>query len=171
MSAREFKPGDVAMLATEGGERIGFRCGVPSNMGWEYAREVGQATWSSDSTGYATPIRPLVVIDPEDREQVERLYDILSADSMNYEGALVNSRAILPRTSLQAALREFVNPTPPPLAEPTDPKARITDGRENVWRLLADGDWICVDGPDIGEYLAWWQLAERGPRLLAGDLS
>lgn len=103
---------------------------------------------------YESQTRPLVVIDPEDREQVERL--LTSLLGMSFAAHACGSF-----TCLQTALREFANPTTP---EPTDPRAHVTDRRENVWRLLADGDWICTSGPDVGEYLAWPRLAaERGP--------
>lgn len=44
--------------------------------------------------------------------------------------------------------------------------ARLTDNRDNVWRLLADGEWICVDGPDRGEYATREYINHtRGPVL------
>lgn len=52
--------------------------------------------------------------------------------------------------------------------EPTDPKACVADRRENIWRRLADGDWVCTSGPDVGEYLTWSQLTERGPLIIDG---
>jgi hypothetical protein len=122
--SREFKPGDVAMLMTEGGERIGFRCGVESNMGWEYAREPGQKTWSSDTSAYAKPIRPLVVIDPEDREQVERLARAIFELTTGEEsfGGQINN--------VQAALREVADPKPD---EPTGLGAVVEDGHGERW--------------------------------------
>jgi hypothetical protein len=66
-----------------------------------------------------TDIRPLVVIDPEDREQVERLSVALGGD--HYYG----STGIL-----QAALREFANPKPP---EPTGLGAVVEDARGVRW--------------------------------------
>lgn len=52
----------------------------------------------------------LVVIDPEDREQVERLAERI--------GHLWKSHTYV-RDVVQAALREFANPTPPKPEEPT----------------------------------------------------
>lgn len=157
MTAREWKPSDVALLMTEAGERVGFRTGIPSNMGWQYAREVGQNTWSADTSGYVTPIRHFVVIDPEDRDQIRNI----EADMSRRCGWLLSGE--LRVDALQATLREIADPAPPKPPEPTDPHAIVTDRRENIWRLLADGDWVCTSGPDIGEYLVWQQLAERGP--------
>ena len=103
--------------------------------------------------------RSLVVIDPEDAKAVERLRDALPADWCLTEDAETRDETF---EAVHAALREFANPTPP--TEPTDPTARVEDRRENIWRLLADGDWVCTSGPDIGEYLEWSRLAaERGP--------
>lgn len=108
-------------------------------------------------------VRPLAVIDSENREQVERLARA-SHDAIHRPGSFDSkdplSRGVL-TDLMQAALREFASPTP---TEPSDPKARVSDRRDNIWRLLADGDWVCVCGPDIGEYIAWSRLAaERGP--------
>jgi hypothetical protein len=59
-------------------------------------------------------IRPLVVIDPEDREQVERLArDHHASGHIAAWGAMhENTRAGLV-DEMQAALREFANPKPP----------------------------------------------------------
>ena len=118
---------------------------------------LGDVAYPESNPVAAKSGKPVVVIDFNDREQVERLADALIHARQNHPHGNAYPGEV---DHMQAALREFANPTP---SEPTDPKARVTDGRENVWRLLADGDWVCVDGPDIGEYLAWWQLAERGP--------
>ncbi len=102
MSA-EWKPGQIAMVRDTVCMYLGQR-------GWEHGRD--------DSFAYRADIddiRPLVVIDPEDREQVERFRDLASrfADDVPYsdgEGAYT--------TAMQAALREFASPTPPRPAEP-----------------------------------------------------
>lgn len=166
MSA-EWKPGDVALRigAASFGNMIGIRVsGCPWGHGdrdwsetphWHYEN----GGWSPADT--ATPHRPLVVIDPEDRQQVERLGDAFCLARWDH---LPGSNECDPLTfsSMQAALREFANPTPP--KPPQDVTARVTDRRDNIWRLLADGEWVCVDGPDSGEYIAWDRLAsERGP--------
>lgn len=132
-----WEPGDLAILMTEGGERIGFRCGVERNLGWEYAREPGQKTWSSDASGYATPLRRLVVIDPENAEEVERLC-----------ANLPNSCWYGNPDDMQTALREFANPTPPrcsaaltvkgehfqcQLDAPHEPLAHSNSYAEAVW--------------------------------------
>ena len=143
---REWKPGDVA---TWPGMGVVICVGrddtspIWSDTAWAHR-------WGGFSHYDGEEIRPLVVIDPENREQVERLRAALGYDHYYGTGGM-----------LAASLREFANP---PTPEPTDPKARVTDRRENIWRLLADGDWVCTSGPDIGEYLTWDRLAtDRGP--------
>lgn len=134
----DWKPGDVALLPN------GQRAVVTKRGNLVYGEESFAKPQSINGKG----ARRLLVIDPEDRESVERL--------AGGEGR-VNV------WWLQERLREYANPTPK-LAEPTDPAARVTDRRENIWRLLADGDWVCTSGPDVGEYIKWDRLAaERGP--------
>lgn len=96
--------------------------------------------------------RRVVVIDPEDDETL-RKFAAWTADGDYAEWRLDWVREFL---------RSLVAPPKPD--EPTDPAACVTDRRENIWRLLADGDWVCTSGPDVGEYLNWDQLAgDRGP--------
>lgn len=138
----DFKPGDVVAWGASAPVR-----GVVTTK--------GTVRWADDSDSPLGPLlraRRLVVIDPEDREQVERLINLWHAEQ-SHAGKAAHQR-------MGDALREFATPKP---VEPTDPTARISDFRDNVWRLLADGKWICVDGPDIGEYIAWSQLTKRGP--------
>jgi hypothetical protein len=99
---------------------------------------------------------PVAVIDPDSPADQRRLLDILR-NSGAFRGVVSQDIAL---DCIGDALREFANPT---LSEPTNPTARVTDRRENIWRLLADGDWVCTSGPDSGEYLAWSGLTERGP--------
>jgi hypothetical protein len=143
-----WKPGDVAMVTAEWkrGETSAAKAKKVID-GWERLDNDSYAR-----AGDTLAARPLVVIDPDDMAAVERLQDCyIAAENKGLSGL-----------SMQAALREFANPQPP--TEPTDPRARVEDRRENIWRLLADGDWVCTSGPDIGEYIAWSRLAaERGP--------
>lgn len=105
---REWKPGDVAMVTSQYGRPVvAVRCGTDAKrMGWAYGDHLnGSPThhWSSDPDGLHV-VRPLVVIDPEDREQVERLRLALAEHYRNDDGDF----------GVAAALREFANPTPPP---------------------------------------------------------
>ena len=62
----------------------------------------------------------LVVIDPEDREQVERM----AVAYANERGLILPDSSL--SDALQAALREFANPTPPRPDEPTGKWAVVT---------------------------------------------
>lgn len=89
VSGREWKPGDVALVRLDADTEI--RCiRGKRGLGWFSAR----------GTLYdpALDARPLVVIDPEDRETVREI-----ADAAYPEGAGNTNR-------LQNALREFANP-------------------------------------------------------------
>jgi len=90
--SREYQPGDVAMV----GVAIGF---MVEGGAWYHADE----SWTRSDSG--VPIRPLVVLDPEDREQVERLLAIYAEPSI---------RSLNPVAALQHALRELANPPTPP---------------------------------------------------------
>lgn len=69
---------------------------------------------------------PVVVIDPEDREQVERLVASLGALSFSVWGCGAVS-------AMQAALREFANPKPPKPEEPTGLGAVVVDALGGRW--------------------------------------
>ena len=161
MTARKWKPGDVALVRISSdyrpevavsGDRQWFVAGprLGSQHGWPHGR--------------VEVIRPLVVLDPEDPKHVEQLADaILRLDRHEGRPCYSNSCHV---TLLADALRAIAAPP----TEPFDPKAAVTDYRENIWRLLADGDWVCTSGPDVGEYLDWTRLAaERGPLSIEGE--
>jgi len=155
-----FKPGDVALVRSMyDTEVIGLRTGVPSNMGWAYSMDVSNGpgpggssstqTWSADADGERV-IRPLVVIDPEDREQIERLMPLLF-----HSGAFPEARAISMTagvTAVQAALRELANPTPR-IEEPT--------GLGAVVATEGDGDYIRVSV----ELLNPWLNVQTGTQV------
>jgi hypothetical protein len=102
--SREWQPGDVAMLTTPKGDRRA----VHYTDGWEDF----EGAWWDDTRNL--PARPLVVIDPEDREQVERLArDHHASGHIAAWGAMhENTRAGLV-DEMQAALREYADPKPP----------------------------------------------------------
>ena len=75
----------------------------------------GRHTRVEADAEYIRDVRPLAVIDPEDREQVRAI-----ADAAYPEGRANTNR-------LQAALREFANPTPPKPEEPTGLGAVVED--------------------------------------------
>lgn len=71
MSGREWKPGDVALVECSDGEwrRAAFR---PEDL---YNEERWQFSDRAHRRVSESKARPLVVIDPEDRDQVERIVD------------------------------------------------------------------------------------------------
>ena len=105
------------------------------------------------SIGNFASVRPLVVIDPEDRGQVERLLttladrQLLSDEPIDF--LLVNGA--------QAALREFANPTPPKPDEPTDPSVRVR-AAGTTWARV--GSWWIT--PDVTQVSRQWDyLTDR----------
>ena len=132
MSKTEWKLGDVAMVRLDADTEV--------RVTWNYDgwRSAKGSFYDPKGSFYdpALPARPLVVIDAEDREQVERLTDL-------YERAIPDG-LVTPTAStdaLQAALREFANPTPPKPDEPTGLGAVVEDADGRRWvRWHCDGD-------------------------------
>lgn len=122
----EWKPGDVGVSAD--GERFIVNCR-------------GACFWPGDSGGDWSDLsgephstdRPLVIIDPEDREQVDRLADLFRA-------AYRDTPDECDKTwhAMQAALREFAAPKPPKPEEPTDLGAVVRDDEGDLWQR---DDW------------------------------
>jgi hypothetical protein len=163
MSA-EVKPGTVAMVTWKAlGQwktEIRFRA-LRDGVGevWNGA----DGSWIGDAT--AKEVTPLVVIDPSGNP--EGLPYLVPQHFRNYATTLRQHHGPVSALMLEWIADQLEAFKPRPLEEPSDPKARVTDRRDNIWRLLADGDWVCTSGPDIGEYLAWDRLAtERGARVV-----
>lgn len=112
---------------------------------WRMLRQLdaGSAEFLTDDwlDNLGATFTPLVVIDPEDRGQVERLtsiaMDVPQPFSMRID-------------DMQAALREFANPTPPKPEEPTGLGAVVEDAKG--WKYVrhsgALAPWhVVLDGP------------------------
>ena len=148
MSKHKWKPGDVAMVDGPG-ERL------PITF---YERD--GALLFSNGHGYSYPIRtlastarPLVVIDPEDREQVEHLAKFYR--DVHGEAELTDEPWSVPGLRMQAALREFTNPTVKP-EEPTGLGAVVEDAESKFWiRTSAPGD----DADDLNK--PWYRRGVR----------
>lgn len=130
MSARDWKPGDVAMYD-------GANPGV-------LLRTV--SGWVDTDGDYRDPptagLRPLAVIDHEDREQVERLANAIWA----YPGNLLNNFC----SAVEQGLREFTNPTPPRPEEPMSALAIVEDRDGKQWyrmplKRTPDRLWAALD--------------------------
>lgn len=108
---REWKPGDVALVTDDHGiVRVAVCGGLNPRM---------KHRWHYDEAGIGrllTPLRPLVVIDPESAEDCERL------------GRLWNKHA-----RVADALREFADPKPPRPEEPTGLGAVVEDSKGVRW--------------------------------------
>lgn len=121
MSAREWKPGDVALLRVE---RWSSATEWPEDTSQVLMRLADDGRyWNAVDGDPAAPLtvhvgqtdyyHPLVVIDPEDHEQVDRLL------SLYYNGVNGGYVTEALKDRFQTALREFANPTPPKPDEPT----------------------------------------------------
>lgn len=127
----DWKPGDVAMVGAD--ELVVF---------FRNNRE-GDATWFINGYGYQYPAsnvsvtaRPLVVIDPEDREAARVL-------ALGYNTAPGSSGT----DKMQAALREFANPKPPKPDEPMGLGAVVED---------EDGKrWVRADEVTPDDFIVW----------------
>lgn len=156
--------GDVAIVTDKFGRTGRGICNTRG--GWDFTPEGGRGSAYSRSNEI-TDLRPLIVIDPEDEAESEAIIQAFVASGVWRVIPIgVEDTHAYRRQQVQAALLSLIAPPKPD--EPTDPKARVTDRRENIWRLLADGDWVCTSGPDCGEYLEWRSLTGRGPLTVEG---
>lgn len=106
----KWKPGDVALVTSwRGANQIAFRC----------ERVEGEPRWcvldGGDTRGLSddevSRSRPVAVIDPDSREQIERLAAAFLGEG---GGPLTPLRTVTDiADALQAALTEYANPTPP----------------------------------------------------------
>jgi hypothetical protein len=169
--AREWQSGDVAVLTFAKHEAaVAVRCPHPRKGGyWQHSGEFGSGSAYDDIGGFT--VRPLVVIDAEDREQVERL--VQAWERQTGESAFSNTGRYL-----QAALREFANPTPPRPEEPTGLGAVVEadfvteDGKgfgPAHWAKAGDGSWVCLTDGHARSGTAWPFLSNV--RVLSGGVS
>lgn len=143
MSA-QWKPGDVAIRrdGQKGDEQrslaVSAGCDVDSHVSaphWHHAN----GGWDEINAHYQiSTYRPLVVIDPEDREQVQEFAEIWRKEWV------ASGRAHTSTSAMQAALREFANPTPA-IEEPTGLGAVIEAINDNRYVHLGAGKWSRVD--------------------------
>ena len=139
--SRDWKPGDVAMVTTRY-PKSSPRVMVRRETAW--ATEFGQALDAD-----VIEARPLVVIDPDDPDQVARLSQ--AWDAAEHSGPLPERRMTLRQLRLRAALRSMIEPPAPPKPdEPTGLGAVVEDSAGNQWIR-------CGNGP------AAWMLAGASP--------
>lgn len=100
--SREWKPGDVAMFTIQGAPLLAMRDNKGSWSGWRAGLSWVGRRWDGKHGQ-----RPVVVIDPDDREQVERLVSAFYVQD-TWSERQRDSAAVM-----QDILREFANPSPP----------------------------------------------------------
>ena len=136
MSARHWQPGDVARIQYDRVDQIGVvRRRVAAGGALEFAYGSGGFDMVADET-VGPAARPLVVIDPEDPQQVERLYGALAAR--------------VGMATISEALRSLVALPKP--EEPTDFAAQVRDRNGLRWVKLTGHSWLCEDGTQVGGY-------------------
>ena len=129
----EWKPGDVAIIPFSAGEERGMW------LGDSWAVTGGRA----QSSNYATR-RPLVVIDPDSDDDLSRLWRLLPDNLVSAD-------------QLQAALREFANPTPPKPDEPTGDGAVVEDASGYRWVRIAGNAVGSPPWRHRGHTARWWE--------------
>lgn len=139
--SRDWKTGDVR-LATVNGEQMLVLRGRGIFEGNWYTQGPVAGSRLSVSDDWLLDDRPLVVIDAEDGEAVERLAHLVwkfwETQPNSMQGAVL------------LALRELANPTVKP-EEPTDPAARVW-ANSSVWAKC--GPWWVT--PAINEVPREW---------------
>lgn len=138
MSGREWQFGDVAMIEVHDNRHVGIFVGG----GWRYADDMRV----SDDSAIAT-VRPLVVIDPEDRQQLERLADAFTEAEDSRTITASQHRV----DAMRDALCSLINPPKPP--EPTGLGAVVEDADGVLWVRVSSG-WFraCTGGNSRGRY-------------------
>lgn len=156
----EWKPGDVVTATVKGRENVRLVAGwskYDPRLRWcEMSPRWGDG--DDDDCWFVprdvTDARPLVVIDAEDREQVERLAQAY----LDKFGSGHPSQAIADQ--MQLALREFANPTRPKPDQRTQPFAVVQDSNGARWLLASDADglapWNRI-GTDV--WAAWSEIS------------
>lgn len=149
---QKWKPGDVAMVKNEYG--VWNQCirTLLAGQGWVWRPGCADVFYLDEVVQDA---RRLVVIDPDDREQVERLAKALHSSEVG-EGKAAPWENQFPSwrsdriENAQQALREFANPTPPKPEEPTALGAVVEDaeGRRYVVNYVFDDGSVRWYGPD-----------------------
>lgn len=126
----EFKPGDIAALVVGGEECRGVMVRT-EKLGdtWHVSGHSFFKSLDVNNAHYITDARPLVVIDPEDREQIKRLLRAFwchGTDDCDDPQAMADG------------LRSMLEPPKPP--EPTGLGAVVEDANGILWvRVTANG--------------------------------
>ena len=145
----EFKPGDVAIRRSglDGGQQRSL-C-VPTCPNGDHDRG---PHWHNASGGWdllGSVRRPLVVLDPESDEDVQRLVDAYCAQIYN-----PNRHVIEPR--MRAAIRSLVTKPKPKPPEPMGLGAVVVDRDGRHWVRASHGGarrvWHCAETSAWGKW-------------------
>jgi hypothetical protein len=150
----EWKPGDVASFDIDGKRITAMR----DNDGRWNAWDGGIHTWLGRTWDGKFEQRRLAVIDPEDREQVERLEKLVATECGWIQVGLDAQRKQRAE-AFQTALREFANPTPPKPDEPMGDGAVVQDAMGYRWVRIASQN-ESLDSPPWrhrGHKARYWQ--------------
>ena len=132
MSGREWKPGDVAvaMMHTRRGPRL-IRRRDNGPYPWEVIGGDFLGGIVSESAVVEALLVDLVVIDPDDREQVERLVTLLRNSG--------GFREVMGEATVYAAVRQSLRSLiePPKPEEPTGDGAVVEDRMGHRWVRIA----------------------------------
>lgn len=175
MTGREWQPGDVVThfdgmrgIVAERGRGCGKHLMPRDALHVHY----DNGDWDIAA---GARLHPLVVIDPEDREQVERLMRLFpptwnlfpAGDPDAVEDAIIAG---------ENALREFASPTPPKPDEPTGLGAVVEAIYNNHFVRAQSGDapWVRVADDGNARSCSWAEIAVvkvLSPGVEAGESS
>lgn len=139
LAARTWKPGDVA--------RVNGAIAVRADDDQSWFTTAGRL--SDPNVAYA---RPIVVIDPEQREQVERLRDFVDAAHRDHGSQYVDGKGAR-GNALQTALREYAEPKPQ-IEEPTGIGAVVETEAHVLCVRVGDTEfpWVKASAPGENSY-------------------
>ena len=162
--SREWKPGDVVTATVKGRESVRLVAG--------WSKYEPQLRWCEMSPRWGdgdddecwfmphdvTDHRRLVAIDPEDRGAVERLAGLIDAAEDKDDNFNINADEWA-LNAMQAALREYANPTPPKPDEPQGLGAVVEDENGIRYSRIGrkSGCWLRDDGGLSG--YVWDEIA------------
>ena len=159
-----YEPGTVALVMAKHGPGPGDVYPMSRYSGGWALLTSPDYFWTDEN---ARVIRPLVVIDPEDRVETSRLADLFCDARWDHTPGSEECDP-LTRTAMREALANYVQPKP---SEPTGLGAVVADDRGKRWVRVRDGfAWKWRDD-HLGEQTSWEVIAQRNPQTLSEGVS